>query len=78
MSTEIVNFFISQGVFAVLFGYLLLYVLKENSSREARYQDLLEELTNLLPDIKQDITSIKETLKHRWNLHKMDIIYTHK
>ena len=64
MSTEIVNFFISQGVFAVLFGYLLLYVLKENSSREARYQDLLEELTNLLPDIKQDITSIKETLKY--------------
>lgn len=63
MDTEIVNFFISQGVFAVLFGYLLLYVLKENSNREARYQELLQDLTNLLPEIKQDISSIKDSLK---------------
>lgn len=63
MSTEIINFFISQGVFAVLFGYLLLYVLKENSLRESRYQDLLQELTDLLPEIKQDISSIKESLR---------------
>lgn len=63
MSTEIINFFISQGVFAVLFGYLLLYVLKENSIRETKYQELLHELTDLLPEIKQDISSIKDTLK---------------
>lgn len=63
MSTEIINFFISQGIFAVLFGYLLLYVLKENSTREAKYQELLHELTDLLPEIKQDISSIKESLK---------------
>lgn len=63
MNTEIVNFFISQGIFAVLFGYLLLYVLKENSIRENRYQDLLQELTNLLPEIKNDISTIKEALK---------------
>ncbi|MEG2789671.1 MAG: BhlA/UviB family holin-like peptide [Romboutsia sp.] len=63
MSTEIVNFFISQGIFAVLFGYLLLYVLKENSIRESKYQDLLYELTDLLPEIRRDISSIKEALK---------------
>lgn len=63
MNTEIVNFFISQGIFAVLFGYLLLYVLKENSIRENRYQDLLQELTSLLPEIKNDISTIKEALK---------------
>lgn len=63
MNTEIVNFFISQGIFAVLFGYLLLYVLKENSARESKYQELLQELTNLLPEIKQDISSIKDYLK---------------
>lgn len=63
MSKEIINFFISQGIFAVLFGYLLLYVLKENSIRESKYQDLLYELTNLLPEIKNDISSIKESLK---------------
>ncbi|MGL5329174.1 MAG: BhlA/UviB family holin-like peptide [Peptostreptococcaceae bacterium] len=65
MNTEIMNFFISQGIFAVLFGYLLLYVLKENSIREAKYQELLYELTNLLPEIKQDISSIKESLKNK-------------
>ncbi|MGL5712483.1 MAG: BhlA/UviB family holin-like peptide [Paraclostridium sp.] len=65
MSTEIINFFISQGIFAVLFGYLLLYVLKENSIREAKYQELLHELTDLLPEIKQDISSIKESLKNK-------------
>lgn len=65
MSTEIVNFFISQGIFAVLFGYLLLYVLNENSIRESKYQELLHELTDLLPEIKQDISSIKEVLKSK-------------
>ncbi len=65
MNTEIINFFISQGIFAVLFGYLLLYVLKENSIREAKYQELLHELTDLLPEIKQDISSIKETLERK-------------
>lgn len=59
MNPELMNFFISQGVFAVLFCYLLLYVLKENSTREAKYQDLLKDLTE---EIKQDISSIKETL----------------
>lgn len=65
MSTEIINFFISQGVFAALFGYLFLYVLKENSIREAKYQELLYELTDLLPEIKKDILSIKESLKSK-------------
>ena len=65
MSTEIINFFISQGIFAVLFGYLLLYVLKENSIIESKYQELLHELTDLLPEIKQDISSIKESLKYK-------------
>lgn len=65
LSEEIINFFISQGIFAVLFGYLLLYVLKENSVREAKYQELLYELTNLLPEIKQDISIIKESLKNK-------------
>lgn len=63
MNTEIVNFFISQGIFAVLFGCLLLYILKENSNRESRYQELLQDLTNLLPEIKKDISYIKKSLK---------------
>lgn len=62
MSSNIENFLISQGVFAVLFGYLLLYVLKENSQRESKYQSLLQDLTSLLPEIKEDISTIKKSL----------------
>lgn len=59
------DFFISQGIFALLFGYLLFYVLKENSSRESRYQDLLSELTSILPEIKHDISVIKNSLNNK-------------
>lgn len=63
MNKDIIDLFVSQGIFAILFGYLLLYVLKENRNRESKYQELLHELTDLLLEIKQDISSIKETLK---------------
>jgi hypothetical protein len=60
MNQDIINLFISQGVFAVLFCYLLLYVLKENSSREQNYQNIIKDLTECLPDIKEDIAVIKK------------------
>lgn len=65
MNKEMIDFVISQGIFAVFFGYLLLYVLRENSSREDRYQQLLKELTTFLPEIKRDISSIKCSLKNK-------------
>lgn len=60
MNQDIINLFISQGIFAVLFCYLLLYVLKENSSREQNYQNIIKDLTECLPDIKEDIAVIKK------------------
>ncbi|MBI6069469.1 bacteriocin, partial [Clostridium perfringens] len=42
--------------------YLLFYVLKENSKREDKYQNIIEELTELLPKIKEDVEDIKEKL----------------
>jgi hypothetical protein len=60
MNQDVINLFISQGVFAVLFCYLLLYVLKENSSREKNYQNIIKELTECLPDIKSDVALIKK------------------
>lgn len=65
MNKEMIDFVISQGIFAVFFGYLLLYVLRENSNREDRYQQLLKELTTFLPEIKKDISSIKGSLKNK-------------
>ena len=37
MDTELFNFLTTQGVFALLFGYLLFYILKQNQIREENY-----------------------------------------
>ena len=41
MSSELFNFLTTQGIFALLFGYLLLYVLKTNKVREENYQKIM-------------------------------------
>lgn len=38
MESEIFKLIATQGGFAILFSYLLFYVLKENSKREDNYQ----------------------------------------
>ncbi|MDR1774585.1 MAG: bacteriocin [Clostridioides sp.] len=53
----------SQGIFAVLFCLLLLYVLKENNARENTYQKLIQDLTSFLPTIKEDVSIIKNSLE---------------
>ncbi|QAA30781.1 BhlA/UviB family holin-like peptide [Clostridium manihotivorum] len=60
MENEILRLLATQGAFALLFCYLLFYVLKENSKREGNYQNIIQELTGTLPIIKGDIEEIKE------------------
>ncbi|MGU8559907.1 BhlA/UviB family holin-like peptide, partial [Clostridium perfringens] len=60
MDSELFKLMATQGAFAILFSYLLFYVLKENSKREDKYQNIIEELTELLPKIKEDVEDIKE------------------
>ncbi|MBU5593384.1 bacteriocin [Clostridium sp. MSJ-4] len=62
MEDQILKLVATQGVFAILFCYLLFYVLKENSKRENNYQAIIQELTGLLPTIKKDVESIKEKI----------------
>ncbi|WP_415287722.1 BhlA/UviB family holin-like peptide [Clostridium perfringens] len=62
MDGELFKLMATQGAFAILFSYLLFYVLKENSKREDKYQNIIEELTELLPKIKEDVEDIKEKL----------------
>ena len=63
MSNDILKLIASQGIFAVLFCYLLFYVLKENHKREGNYQDIIQDLTGILPNIQADIVYIKNKLK---------------
>ncbi|MDO5040116.1 BhlA/UviB family holin-like peptide [Clostridium sp.] len=62
MDKQLFEFIISQGSFAVLFLYLLFYVLKENSKREEVYQKVISELSVSLPNIKKDIEEIKNKI----------------
>lgn len=59
MDTELFNFLTSQGIFALLFGYLLFYVLKQNQVREENYQNIIKQLSDTLPEIQNDLEDIK-------------------
>lgn len=62
MDSNLFNFLTTQGVFALLFGYLLLYVLKQNQIREENYQKIIQQLNELLPEIKGDLEDIKKQI----------------
>lgn len=61
------NVAISNGIFAVMFVALLVYVLKDSRKREGKYQNIIDVLSsklNTVDEIKQDVTEIKQCLKN--------------
>lgn len=63
---------VSQGIFAVLFVYLLLDTKKDSKEREAKYQETiaknqtiisdLADKINIVEDIKEDVNEIKNKM----------------
>ena len=62
MDSELFNFLTTQGIVALLFGYLLLYILKQNQIREENYQKIIQQLNEVLPTIKNDLEDIKKQI----------------
>ena len=62
MDSELFNFLTTQGIFALLFCYLLLYILKQNQIREENYQKIIQQLNEVLPTIKNDLEYIKKQI----------------
>ena len=62
MDQAILKLIVSQGIFAVLFVYLLYYVLKENSKRETNYQQIVNELSKSLPSIEEKLDLISKQI----------------
>lgn len=62
MNSDLFNFLTSQGIFALLFGYLLFYVLKQNQIREDNYQTIVKQLSDTLPEIRTDLEEIKKQI----------------
>lgn len=63
---DVVSIIVSNGVFAILFVWLFLYMLKDSKNRETKYQQTIQELTThlqTLEDVKEDLTEIKDLLK---------------
>ncbi|MDR3263483.1 MAG: hypothetical protein LBT30_04155 [Clostridiales bacterium] len=62
---EVISMAVANGLFAVLFVALLLYILKDGRAREAKYQSTIKQLSSALlavNDIKIDIETIKKRL----------------
>ena len=63
---DVISIVVSNGVFAILFVWLFLYMLKDSRTREGKYQKTIEELTThlqTLEEVKDDLTEIKDMLK---------------
>lgn len=66
MLTEIMDLAISNGLWATLFVGLLLYILKDTSSREKKYQITIESLSSHLSvvnEIKHEVEEINIKVK---------------
>ena len=70
MESSVLDAALSQGIWAVLAVFLLIYIVKSNErfsarqeEREKQYQELLSALTekfNVLSVIERDITEVKD------------------
>lgn len=63
MEMEISKYFLTQGPFAILFVWLLVYVMKNNKEREARLQDLLDKFSNKYDVIIDKLDDLKSKIK---------------
>ncbi|WP_018755215.1 BhlA/UviB family holin-like peptide [Paenibacillus terrigena] len=61
---DIFKYFLSQGPFAVMFVWLLVYVMRANKDREGRLQDLLDKFSDKYDVIISEIRDIKERFPH--------------
>lgn len=62
MDTELFKILTTEGIFALLFVYLLFYTLKQNQIREENYQKIIQQVNEILLTIKDDLEDIKNGL----------------
>ena len=72
METTLINVAVSQGIWAVLAVFLLIYIVKSNEQRDTKqeereknYQTVIESLTEkfqILNQVQSDLKEIKDNL----------------
>ena len=75
MWEEIFNLALQNGLWAVLFLGLLIYVLKDSRKRETKYQDTIKDLTKnlgIVQIIKNEVEEIKQIINKNKKKTKKD------
>jgi len=62
LEVDVIKYFLTQGPFAVLFVWLLIYVMKTNRERESRLQALLDKFSEKYDVIISEIRDIKNMM----------------
>lgn len=63
IETEVWKYLVTQGPFAVLFVWLLIYVMRQNERRENRLNDILEKFSEKYDVIIDELREIKGRLR---------------
>ena len=74
METTVMNVAVSQGIWAVLAVFLLIYIVKSNEQRDTKqeereknYQTVIESLTEKFQILNQDHSDLKEIKDNLFN-----------
>ncbi|MGY5346541.1 BhlA/UviB family holin-like peptide (plasmid) [Paenibacillus glucanolyticus] len=59
---DVLKYFLTQGPFAILFVWLLIYVMRANKEREGRLQDLLDKFSEKYDVIITELRDMKDRL----------------
>lgn len=62
VDSSVLQFFLTQGPFAVLFIWLLMYVMKKNSERESRLHDTLDKFADKYDVVVYELRKIRERI----------------
>ena len=73
MWQEVFNLAIKNGLWAVHFTGLLVFVIRDSTKRERKYQDIIKELSDslsIVKDIKQNVEEIKTVVYQKKKISK--------
>lgn len=62
MEPEVIKYFLTQGPFAILFVWLLIYVMRTNKEREGRLHDLLDKFSDKYDVVIDELREIKNQI----------------
>ena len=66
--SELVKTIISNGIFAILFVYLLFYQLKDSQKREKAYRKTIDDLAqhlNMIEEVKEDVVELRNCIERK-------------